>query len=295
MPPAGLADIIYVLTAIPPPPSDTGQGGLTKKSVDLPPFTMAFQPIVNVLTRQVFAYEALVRGPQGESAASVLDPFRSSDLRYHLDRNCRIRAIQMAAALGIAAQGAKVSINLMPASTFSPESAIHSTLQTAASVDFPVDALIFEILEDEKIEDIPHLSDLVDQYHANGFNLALDDFGSGYSGLTRLSKVSADIVKLDASLVRDIHLCPRSRCVLAHTVAMCRELDLMVVGEAVETLPEYEALLECGVTIMQGFLFARPGFEHLPAIHWPETSAEPLGAASRNTTPPHIEMSLASL
>lgn len=230
---------------------------------------MAFQPIVDTASRTVFAYEALVRGPNGENAASVLQPLKASAMRYQLDRACRLRAIELAAQLGVARQGAKVSINFMPASIQDAETCIRTTLHTAERHDFPLDALIFEILEDERIDDIPHLRSIVSEYHKHGFHLALDDFGAGYSGLSLLAKVSADILKLDAGLIRDLDHYPRTRSILCHTVAMCNDLGMLVVGEAVETLAEYNALRACGVTLMQGFLLARPAFEALPSIHWP--------------------------
>jgi EAL domain-containing protein (putative c-di-GMP-specific phosphodiesterase class I) len=234
---------------------------------------MAFQPIVDVDNHTVFAYEALARGPQGQSALSVLQPglpFESTpNFRYHLDRALRTRAIEIAATLRIPSTGAKLSINFMPGSVYDPQTCIRSTLKAASDNDFPTDALIFEILEDERIDDIEHLRSIVTEYHRHGFQLALDDFGSAYSGLSLLTQVSADIIKLDASLVRGLHDSPRAQAVLRHTTDMCLSLGAAVIAEAIETPDEYHALRDCGVTLMQGYLFARPAFEAIPPITWP--------------------------
>ncbi len=83
------------------------------------PITMAFQPIVNVSTQTVFAHEALVRGVDGEGAGSVLARV-SDENRYAFDQNCRVKAIELAADLKLADQGALLSINFLPNAVYEP-------------------------------------------------------------------------------------------------------------------------------------------------------------------------------
>jgi EAL domain-containing protein (putative c-di-GMP-specific phosphodiesterase class I) len=242
------------------------------EGLDIVPFSMAFQPIVDVTTRSVYAYEALVRGPQGESAASVLSTI-TPETRYLFDQRIRVRSIELAATIGLHKTGARLSINFLPGAVYNPETCLRKTLHAAAAANFPLDALIFEIVEDERIEDTTHLLAIINTYHRHGFRIALDDFGEAFSGPNVLAKVPIDIVKLDAALIHDLHLCPRSQTIVRHTVQMCLALGTLVVGEGIETLDEYACLLDCGVHLMQGFLFARPGFEHLPAVTWPTHAA----------------------
>jgi EAL domain-containing protein (putative c-di-GMP-specific phosphodiesterase class I) len=240
--------------------------------IDLVPFSMAFQPIVDVASQTVFAYEALVRGPGGEPALSVLSTITPEN-RYLFDQNARIRSIQLAAKLGLPATGARLSINFLPGAVYNAATCLRKTLQSATATNFPLSSLIFEIVEDERITDTPHLLKIIDTYRKHGFSMALDDFGEAFSGPNVLARFPIDIVKLDAALIRDLHLRPRSQTIVRHTVQMCHALGTLVIGEGIETLDEYAALLDCGVHLMQGYLFARPGFEQLPAVHWPALAA----------------------
>ena len=168
---------------------------------------MAFQPIVDVNTRSVFAYEALVRGLQGQGAGSILSQVTPEN-RYAFDQNCRVKAITLAAQLGLPSTGAHLSINFMPGAVYSPVACIQLTLKTAASVSFPISKLIFEITENEEVVDHGHLYSIAGEYHNQGLKIALDDFGAGYAGLNLLADLPADIIKLDMALTRNIHQAP---------------------------------------------------------------------------------------
>jgi EAL domain-containing protein (putative c-di-GMP-specific phosphodiesterase class I) len=232
------------------------------------PFSMAFQPIVDTSSRTIFAYEALVRGPNQESARSVLSQVTPENL-YAFDQGCRVSAIDLAARLGIAEQGARLSVNFKPGAVYSPSACIRRTLRAAAETGFPLDNLIFEITEDERVRDTVHLQQIVTEYQKHGFGLAIDDFGAGYSGLNLLAEVAVDYVKLDADLVRNLHERPRAEIIVRATVAMCRETNAQIIAEAVETVEEYQALRNCGISLMQGYLFAKPKFEALSEVFWP--------------------------
>mgnify|MGYP001964556490 FL=1 len=106
-------------------------------------FHFAFQPIIDVRSRQVFAHEALVRGPAGEGALSVLERV-NDDNRYRFDQRCRTQAIAEAKQLGM---DSYLSINFLPNAVYRPELCIRSTLEAARQHDFPLDKLIFETLE----------------------------------------------------------------------------------------------------------------------------------------------------
>ena len=235
--------------------------------------TMAFQPIVNVATQTVFAYEALVRGVNGASAGQVL-ALVNEENRYAFDQSCRVKSIELAAELGVAAQGAKLAVNFMPGAVYSPAACIRRTLETARKTSFPLDAIIFEIMENEQVVDSGHLQRIAEEYARHGFTLALDDFGAGYSGLNLLAELDGvRLVKLDGKLIRGIDRNPRAEHVVAAAASMCRELGVEVLGECVETIGEYETLQRCGIDLMQGYLFAKPAVEALPAVQWPESYA----------------------
>jgi EAL domain-containing protein (putative c-di-GMP-specific phosphodiesterase class I) len=176
-----------VLMSITPSPANRATCHACKEGVSQPfPFSMAFQPIVDVRSGTPYAYEALVRGPKGEGANSILSQVNPENI-YAFDQNCRVRAISLAARLNLPATGAALSINFMPGAVYSPSACIQLTLQTARQVDFPLDRLIFEVTEVEEIRDRPHLKTIVDAYRDLGFRIALDDFGAGHSGLNLLA------------------------------------------------------------------------------------------------------------
>lgn len=244
-----------------------------KDGVEPPfPFTMAFQPIVDTATGAVFAYEALVRGPQNQPAGEVLAQLTPENL-YSFDQNCRVRAIELAARLGLAATGARLSINFMPGAVYSPAACIQLTLRTARELHFPVQRLIFEITEAEQVRDKNHLAAIVTEYRKHGFRLALDDFGAGYSSLNLFASVTTDIIKLDMELTRDLHLRPTAIAVVKSVVALAGSLGTQIVAEGIETVEEYEAVRSCGIHLMQGYLFARPAFEALPEVTLPSRAS----------------------
>ncbi|EKM98216.1 MULTISPECIES: EAL domain-containing protein [unclassified Acidocella] len=229
---------------------------------------MAFQPIVDVEARSVFAYEALVRGPAGESAGSILQTIGQSEL-YAFDQACRVTAIETAAALSLGDSSCDLSINFLPNAVYEPRACIRTTLEAAARTSFPTQKLIFEISERELLSSPDHLAKIVMEYAAMGFRTAVDDFGSGYSNLNLLAKFVPHLVKLDMELIRGIEADKRRRSIVAHCAAMCREMGISVVAEGIETINEYSVLNDLGITLMQGYLFAKPGFRSLPIPTWP--------------------------
>ena len=231
-------------------------------------FSMAFQPIVDVNANQAFAYEALVRGPNGEGAGSVLGQVTEEN-RYAFDQSCRVKAITLASQLGLASRRAKLSINFMPGAVYSPAACVQLTLATARAQQFPLDRLIFEFTEHEQVHSPEHLQRIADEYRRHGFMLALDDFGAGFSNMNLLARLQTGIIKLDMDLTRDLHLRPRAQAIVRSMVRLCRSLDAKVIAEGVETQDEFRAIRSCGVRLMQGYLFAKPAFEQLPDFEVP--------------------------
>jgi EAL domain-containing protein (putative c-di-GMP-specific phosphodiesterase class I) len=225
--------------------------------------SIAFQPIVDIQEERVWAYEALVRGPNGEGAGTVLASVTPEN-RYAFDQQCRVAAIQQAVEAGILDTDARLSINFLPNAVYSPVACIQLTLQTAAAVGFPTDRLIFEFTENEEMVDTTHVANIVDTYRRMGFATALDDFGAGHAGVALLSRFQTDVVKLDMDLVRDLDTSLPRRLIVEGLVRMFERLDMTVIAEGIETMAEYEALRDMGVRYLQGYLLARPGLRTLP-------------------------------
>jgi len=236
-------------------------------------FSMAFQPIVDVVRQRPYAYEALVRGTRGESAATVLCQVTEENL-YAFDQSCRVQAITMASQLGLPETGAKLSINFLPGAVYSPKACIQLTLLTAHSCQFPLDRLIFEITETERVNDAAHLQAIVNEYKSHGFSVAIDDFGSDYANLNLLADLSANVLKLDMGLIRNLHARPRAQAIVDMMVQFAATQSIDLIAEGVETVDEYTALRRCGVELMQGYLLAKPEFEALPKFSLEGLQAE---------------------
>jgi len=228
-------------------------------------FTMAFQPIVNCTTRTIWGYEALVRGLNNESAYSIISQINEKN-RYIFDQLCRTKAIALAAELGI---DSILSINFLPNAIYQPERCIRTTLQAAKQFHFPVDKIMFEFTEVDKIEESEHVERIVNYYQSLGFKTAIDDFGSGYSGLNLLANFQTNIIKLDMELIRNIHGDKVRQSIMTHCLAMFRDLNIVPLAEGIESRDEYLWLKNAGIELMQGYLFAKPGFESLPDVDFP--------------------------
>jgi EAL domain-containing protein (putative c-di-GMP-specific phosphodiesterase class I) len=231
---------------------------------------MAFQPIVDVETGRAFAYEALVRGADGESAATVLGRV-TPESRYAFDQQCRVAAIEGAVAAGVLESDARLSINFLPNAVYSPLACIQLTLKTARATGMPPERLIFEFTENEEMVDTHHVASIIDAYQRLGFATALDDFGAGHAGLGLLARLQTDLIKLDMELVRGIDTSMPRRMIVEGLLRMMANLGITVIAEGIETEGEHEVLTALGVRYQQGYLFARPALRALPPIEMPRS------------------------
>jgi EAL domain-containing protein (putative c-di-GMP-specific phosphodiesterase class I) len=229
----------------------------------LPEFSVAFQPIFDTRKGCIYAYEALVRGPQGGSAADVLNQLDGAQQRYHADACFRTRAMELACHLGLPRTG-RLSLNFMPGSFQVHTDPIADCLKTAATFGISPGQLILEITEDERVADYAALRAARAVQRKYPFHLALDDFGAGYSGLSLLADLVPEIVKIDMHIVRDVHLNATRHRLIQAICDLCNALNIQVIAEGVETSNEFDSLCDLGIHIFQGYYFARPAFEALP-------------------------------
>ena len=246
-------------------PSDTGPshraGYIAPEQI-----AVAFQPIVDVESRTVYSYEALLRGSRGESAGDLLGSV-SADQIHRFDEACRDKAIRVAARLGIEC---RINLNFLPNGVFGSGHFIDASLEAARQAGFPINRIILEVTESEAIEDGPRFARLINAYRRQGLMLAIDDFGAGYAGLNLLAEFQPDLVKLDMSLVRGIHTHGPRQAIVRGIWQVCKDLGIDVIAEGVESRSEYEWFAEHGVRLFQGYFFARPGFECLPTVTFPD-------------------------
>ncbi|WP_092755829.1 EAL domain-containing protein [Rhodoferax sp. OV413] len=238
-------------------------------------FTFAFQPIVDVAEGSIFAYEALVRGPQGQGAMQVLGQVNDEN-RYRFDQECRIRSIFLAQRLGMQT---RISINFLPNAVYQPELCIRTTIAAAEAAGFPLQQIIFEVTEGQQILEPEKLVAIFRYYQSRGFLTAIDDFGAGYAGLNLLVDFQPHVIKLDMHLVRGIDQHPVRQAIVKGMIQTCSQLPgVRLLAEGVETAAEARWFQSHGVYLMQGYYFAKPGFESLPTFSAWDLPAEELWA-----------------
>src|SRR6185312_11016159 len=144
-------------------------------------------------------------------------------------------------------------INLHPDDIFDAELLASDSPLTAIAP-----RVVLEITERASLASSPELTDRLARLRALGFRIAVDDIGAGYSGLTSFTELMPEVVKIDMSLVRDVHKSPLKQRTIGALCALCREVGTLVVGEGVETHDERETLIALGCDLLQGYVIARP-------------------------------------
>lgn len=231
------------------------------------PISMAFQPIVDMRDLSVFGYEALVRGPAGAPAADVLCRVTPAN-RFAFDQLCRVRAVELAAKLGIEAC---LCINFMPDAVHEPGSGLSSTQAAARRAGIPCERIVLEASEEDRLVDPVRFRAIMSEYKRHGFKTAIDDFGDGFASLSFLADFQPDYLKLDVNLIRGIDADKARQVIAAGIVKVAEMLGMKIIAEGVETTEEMRTLREIGIPKMQGFLFAEPGFEALPHVELSRT------------------------
>jgi EAL domain-containing protein (putative c-di-GMP-specific phosphodiesterase class I) len=215
-------------------------------------FGMAFQPIVSLSTKTIFGYEALLRSaePTLPSPIDVLDAAERLGATHKLGRAVRAFAAHRRCQMD---ENWLLFVNLHPNDLLDPElTDPQSPLMAMA------DHAVLEITERAPLSGLEQVRERVRDLRKLGFRIAVDDLGAGYAGLTSFATLDPDIVKLDMNLVRGIESSAVKRKLVGSVSSLCREMEMLLVAEGVETAAERDVLAELGCDLFQGFLFARP-------------------------------------
>jgi EAL domain-containing protein (putative c-di-GMP-specific phosphodiesterase class I) len=210
---------------------------------------MVYQPIVTWRRRALFAYEALVRTTE----KSVPHPGALLDLAQRCGRLEELGRRIRAAAAPVAKDAPRLFVNLHPADLLDDD-----LFDPKAPLSQLAGKVVLEVTERAGLETIADLGARLQRLRALGFQVAIDDLGEGYAGLTSLARVQPEFVKLDMSLVRGVDSLAANRRIVRSTLRLCRELHANVIAEGVETNAERDALVGLGCDLLQGYLFARP-------------------------------------
>ena len=226
--------------------------------------TYAFQPIVDVKERNVFSYEALLRGKNNEPASFILSQISEKELLV-FDQHSRNVAIKLASELGISCY---INLNFIPIALQESEKYIKETISAFEKNCLSVSQLVIEITEEGIIRDYNKFTKLINEFRSANIKFAIDDFGAGYSGLNLLANFQPDMIKLDMQLIRNISTHGPRQAIVKAIIEVCFSLGIDVIAEGVESVDEYHWLTSHGIYLIQGYLLAKADFEKLRVVHY---------------------------
>ncbi len=212
---------------------------------------LAFQPIVDA--RRTIAYEALLRSNEISlpNPGAVLDAAERLGRLHDVGRRVRELA---ANAFTSAEPDALLFLNLHT------QDLLDASLYASTSpLSQFADRVVLEVTERASLDAVKDVGARISVLRYGGYRIAVDDLGAGYAGLSSFVSLEPEFVKLDMSLVRDIHRSTIRERLVTSMTSLCLEMNIRVIAEGVETAEERDCVKKAGCDLQQGFLFARPG------------------------------------
>lgn len=226
-----------------------------------------FQPVIQLDAPHVAFFEALARFDPSLHVA----PDRVFVIAAEMGRGAELEMLAVRQALtGFAAlpDGSSISVNVSPKTILAPTFA-------EQLVAAPLARIILEITENEAIQSYQAIIDVLEPFRQRGLRVAIDDAGAGFASFRHVLQIRPDIIKLDTSICRGLHQDPMRQALVTALVAFGRQIGSDLVAEGVETRDELECLRELGMTMIQGYVFARPTSLGCSSVVLPELATRP--------------------
>ena len=226
-----------------------------------------FQPIVSLQNGNVFAYEALSRITLKKCIFDIGEAFeiaQEMNCLWEFERLCRINSIKMSSNKP---KSAKLFLNVDPNIIHDSGFKSGVTREKLEKYNLKCSDIVFEATERSAIKDIDTFRQSLRHYRKQGFSVAVDDVGSGYSGANRIFEIQPQYIKIDMGIVKDITEDERKRSFVAALSQFAADFDIALIAEGVETLEQLEAVMALHIDYAQGFYLAKPSakFEKLGA------------------------------
>ena len=231
------------------------------KALENDEFHMFLQPQIANDGRLVGA-EALVRwihpGKGMISPADFIPVLEKSGLIHRLDLKMWEKAAMQLEKWKREGRGnLSISVNISTKDFYLID--IHEAFRALSQkYDFDIKNLKLEITESALMKDVRKIMKNMDELHALGYDIEIDDFGSGYSSLGMLKDIHADILKIDMIFLQETENVERSTTILKNVISMSKELGMPVITEGVETKEHVDFLRDAGCDMFQGFYFSKP-------------------------------------
>ncbi|WP_054023759.1 EAL domain-containing protein [Bacillus sp. FJAT-28004] len=222
-----------------------------------------YQPIVS-LHRQgdVFGFEALTRTEDQTWFAGPMELFQCAELEglaYSLDRLAREKAIDGCLRL---MPGQKLFINVMAQIMEDPSFSPGQTLSLLEQHRLSPHHVVFEITERSSIADFGSVKKALEHYRSQGYQIAIDDVGAGYSSLQSIAELRPDYLKVDRSIIQNIHLDEMKEHILYTLVQLAAKMGISIIAEGIELEAELAKVHEMGIEYAQGYFLGRPAPFH---------------------------------
>ncbi|MEO8456206.1 MAG: EAL domain-containing protein [Chloroflexota bacterium] len=233
-----------------------------RRAIEQEQLVVYYQPIIDMMTGEVVASEALVRWQHPERGLILPGEFIDVAERTGLIAPLSELVLHRAASDNCTWQngGARkipVAVNVS-SRRFQSMGFGDITRRTLADTGLDPHCLHLEMTEGTLMEDVVRGAAVLKVLRDSGIQISIDDFGTGYSSLSYLRTLPIDSVKIDRSFVSGIGLHSEDRAVITAIIALARSLHLDVIAEGIETAEQLDFLRESGCRKGQGFLFAHP-------------------------------------
>lgn len=222
-----------------------------------------FQPIISLIDGSILGLEALSRGPKStalENPGILFDLARVYGKLWELEFLCRIKALEKASKDN---HDHYIFINVDPDIINDEKFRKGFTKEFLKKFDINPENIVFEITEKNSVADITSFKRLIENYKDQGYKIAIDDTGSGYSGLKLITDIHPHYIKLDMSLVRDIDKDGVKYSLIKTLYNFCQVTNIKVIAEGIETENELNALIDIGIDYGQGYFIQKPTDEEI--------------------------------
>lgn len=216
-----------------------------------------YQPIINIRDEKVLGFEFLSRGTLADyqNPEILFNLAYKHDLVLPLDRRCRENAFK---AGRIFQQNTLLFINSEIESIFDIQFNMKNTMLQIEKNNLASDRIIFELTEKAAIKDLSAFRQAIKTLKTMGFKIAIDDIGHAYSGLKKIVELEPDFIKIDMSLIRNIHKNVIKKSLIKSVADFAQDAKINVIAEGVETRDELEVIKDIGIENVQGFYLFYP-------------------------------------
>ncbi len=227
-------------------------------------FIYHFQPIVDAGTGEIFAYEALMRSdiPQNISPLQVLKYAEYMGRLYDVEKATFTNVLSFIEQNEDAFKDKKIFINSIPGNRLN-EADISGVKSKLAKYNGQI---VVELTEQAEFDD-DELASLKDEYEKLGVEIAVDDYGTGYSNITNLLRYMPNYVKIDRVLLSGIQLSPQKQHFVKEIIEFAHDNNIKALAEGVETMDELKTVISLGADLIQGFYTAKPSGQVVPEIN----------------------------